>query len=269
MKDGSTQVPLKQLRDEAQHAEAIVAAQAGAAAPIVPRPVRRYRAVLFQVYIILAAIALAVLLFYARTVAYFTFDLTIERWVQGYTPAWFDALMRFITELGFPPLAYLLPLLIIVFVFVIGLRWEATVLTISVVGIALLGTLVKVFVQRQRPTPALVNVFSPLSDYSFPSGHVLFFVGFFGFLFFLIYTLTPHSLPRALGLVLFGTLIALVGISRVYLGQHWPSDVLGAYLLGSVWLALMIYLYRWGKQRFFVNQPQAPEAAATPGETRI
>lgn len=270
MKDVSTHEPLQQLKGEAQHAEAVVTAQAqaGAAPPIVPRPVRRYRAVLFQAYIIIATIALAILLFYARTVAYFTFDLTIERWVQGFTPVWFDALMRFISELGFPPLAYLLPSFIIILVFFIGLRWEATVLTISVVGIELLGTLVKLLVQRGRPTPDLVNVFSPLSDYSFPSGHVLLFVGFLGFLFFLLYTLARHSLARTIGLLVIGALIALVGISRVYLGQHWPSDVLGAYLMGSVWLALMIYLYRWGKPRFFVNQPRAPEAAATSGEIK-
>ena len=121
------------------------------------------------------------------------------------------------------------------------------------VGVGLLGSLVKEVVQRQRPTPALVNVFSPLSDYSFPSGHVLFFTAFLGFLFFLLYTLTPHSTLRTLGLVIMGALIGLVGVSRVYLGQHWPSDVLGAYLMGSVWLALMIYLYRWGKPRFFVH----------------
>lgn len=270
MKDVAVHEPLNRLKADAQHAESRVAAQTqvGVAAAIVPRPVRRYRAMLFQFYIVAATIALAILLFYARTVAYFTFDVTLERWVQGFTPVWFDALMRFVSDLGFAPLSFLLLALIILFVFVIGLRWEASVLMISAVGVGLLGTLVKLFVQRQRPTPDLVNVFSSLSDYSFPSGHVLLFTGFLGFLFFLVYTLTPHSLPRTLGLVLFGALIALVGISRVYLGQHWPSDVLGAYLMGSVWLALMIYLYRWGKPRFFVNQPQAPEVAPASIETK-
>lgn len=243
-------------------------AQDGTVVPVAPRPVRRYRALLFQVYVIAAAIAFATLLLYARTVAYFAFDVTVARWVQGFTPAWFGALMRFISDLGFPPLAYLLPSLIIIFVFVIGLRWEAAVLTISVVGIDLLGTLVKLLVQRGRPTPDLVNVFSPLNDYSFPSGHVLLFVGFLGFIFFLLYAVARHSLGRTIGLLVFGALIALVGISRVYLGQHWPSDVVGAYLMGSVWLALMIYLYRWGKPRFFVNQPRAPGAAMS-GEMKV
>jgi undecaprenyl-diphosphatase len=51
----------------------------------------------------------------------------------------------------------------------------------------------------------------------------------------------------------------MMGLSRIYQGQHWFSDVMGAYLLGSLWLALTIWIYRWGKPRFFVHQPVAPE----------
>jgi undecaprenyl-diphosphatase len=54
-------------------------------------------------------------------------------------------------------------------------------------------------------------------------------------------------------------LIALIGMSRIYLGQHWASDVLGAYLLGTLTLVVNIWFYRWGKKRFFVRQPVAPE----------
>lgn len=263
MADSTNPKPLEQLKVQAQHAEAVTAvqAQAGAAPAIVPRPVRRYRALLFQGYVVAATIAFGVLFIYARTIAYFAFDVTVEHWVQSFNPYWFDALMRFVSAVGFSPQAEILTGLIILFLIAIGLRWEALMLTFAEVGVSSLGALVKVIVQRPRPTSALVNVFAPISDYSFPSGHVLLFTAFLGFLFFLLYTLVPHSTRRTLGLALFGALIALVGVSRVYLGEHWPSDVVGAYLLGSLWLTLTIYLYGWGKPRFFVNQPLAPAAA--------
>jgi undecaprenyl-diphosphatase len=123
--------------------------------------------------------------------------------------------------------------------------------------------MVKEYIQRPRPGIDVVEVFHILDSYSFPSGHVMFYAGFYGFLWFLAYTLLKRSWFRTLLLILLGTLIALVGISRIYLGQHWASDVLGAYLLGSLCLVLTIELYRWGKTRFFVRQPAAPEKPKT------
>jgi len=90
------------------------------------------------------------------------------------------------------------------------------------------------------------------------------YTAFFGFLMFLGYTLLKPSFARTVMLVILGSLVGLVGLSRIYLGDHWASDVVGAYLLGSLWLALSIAIYRWGKTRFFVRQPLAPEK---PGPT--
>jgi undecaprenyl-diphosphatase len=113
-------------------------------------------------------------------------------------------------------------------------------------------------IQRPRPTGDLVAVVSMLDSYSFPSGHVMFYIGFFGFLFFLTFTLLKHSWMRSLLLTLFGGLIVLVGISRIYLGHHWASDILGASLLGGLTLTFILQFYRWGKKRFFIRQPVAP-----------
>jgi undecaprenyl-diphosphatase len=63
--------------------------------------------------------------------------------------------------------------------------------------------------------------------------------------------LLRKSWLRTLSLIVSGALILLVGASRVYLGQHWTSDVVGAYLLGSLALVLMIHVYRWGKRMKF------------------
>ncbi len=95
----------------------------------------------------------------------------------------------------------------------------------------------------------------------------MYFVTFFGFLLFLTYTLLKPSWGRALLLIIFGIMIAFIGISRIYEGQHWATDVIASYLLGSVWLTATVWIYRWGKPRYFVTQPVAKEVGrdkATP-----
>jgi hypothetical protein len=89
---------------------------------------------------------------------------------------------------------------------------------------------------------------------------VLEFTCFLGFLCFLNYTLVKPSVGRSVVMAALGALMLLMGVSRIYQGQHWFSDVMGAYLLGSLWLALSIKFYRWGKKKFFVRQPVAPKS---------
>ena len=60
-------------------------------------------------------------------------------------------------------------------------------------------------------------------------------------------------------MVVCGALIALIGLSRIYEGHHWASDVVAAYLFGNLWLALTVLGYRWGKPRFFVRPSKAQE----------
>lgn len=206
-----------------------------------------------------ALVVFLVLAVLAHSIAYFTLDVTITHRVQEFRAGWFDALMRALSWIGFAPQVTLVCLAVFVFLLAMGLKWETVVIFASAVGISVLGFGVKLLVDRPRPSADLVNVVSPLSDFSFPSGHVLFFTTFFGFLFFLAYTLLEHSSRRTLLLVLLGGMVALIGLSRIYAGQHWASDVLAAYLLGSIWLTLSVYLYSWGKPRFFVNRPVAKE----------
>ena len=144
-------------------------------------------------------------------------------------------------------------------IYLFGLQWEAVTALVAAALPPLVNVVVKGIIRRPRPTVDLVHVLNVLNSYSFPSGHVMFYVGFFGFLWFLIYTLLKRSVLRTILLIFFGALIVLIGISRIYLGQHWASDVLGAYLLGGLTLAAIFQFYRWGKKRFFVRQPVAPE----------
>src|SRR5205085_12645510 len=120
---------------------------------------------------------------------------------------------------------------------------------------------------RPRPSAELVGFAYKSSEASFPSGHVIFYVCYFGFLFFTAYALLPRgSLARRAALVLSALPVLLVGVSRVYLRAHWPSDVLGAYLISGVWLAVSLAVYeRWKRRATF--HPEEETAAGSSVES--
>ena len=222
-----------------------------------PAGVRRSRAVLFQVTLVFVAVAFAGLTFLVKTIPSIALDLWITRAIQSLDFKPFALLMSLVSWPGYSPQAMIIAGLIIVLIYCSGLHWEAVMALIAVILSTALNLLIKELIRRPRPAPELVNVFATLNSYSFPSGHVMFYAGFLGFMGFLAFCMMKPSLIRTLLLVLCAGLVILIGISRIYLGAHWASDVLGSYLLGSLTLVASIQLYRWGKTRFFVHQPAA------------
>jgi undecaprenyl-diphosphatase len=232
-------------------------AQQVARAEATSRPTRLYRTYLFQFLLITTIGAFAILTFMVKTIPAFPIDLAVTRAIQSIDFPFFAEFMSLISWPGFVPQSYLLPVLVALMIYLFGLRWEAITALVATVLSGILNILVKDLVQRPRPTVDVVDVFRILNSYSFPSGHVMFYLGFLGFLWFLAFTLLKKSWKRTSLLILFAVFILLVGPSRIYLGQHWASDVLGAYLLGSLTLVIILQFYRWGKKRFFVHQPAA------------
>jgi undecaprenyl-diphosphatase len=165
--------------------------------------------------------------------------------------------MRLTSWPGFLPQSIIITLLIAFMLYMYGLHWESVTSLLAAILSGVTNELVKDIIQRPRPAVDLVDVFAVLKSYSFPSGHVMFYVSLFGFVWYLAYTLLKRSLKRSLLLGFVGSFILLVGVSRIYLGQHWASDVLGAYLLGGLILAGIILFHQWGRKRFFVRQPVA------------
>ena len=236
-------------------------AHEAARAATAPPPVRRYRAVLFQLSLVMITAAFAILTFLVKTTPSFPIDLQITRGIQQISIPLFYELMVVVSWPGFGPQSMIITALIVLMIYGFGLHWEAMTALIAAAFSTAVNVLVKDLIQRPRPTIAAVHVLDALNSYSFPSGHVMFYLSFFGFLWFLAFSLLKPSVKRGLLLVFFGGLVILIGISRIYVGEHWASDVLGSYLLGTLTLVAIIQLYRWGKTRFFIRQPVAAAAA--------
>jgi membrane-associated phospholipid phosphatase len=126
-----------------------------------------------------------------------------------------------------------------------GFRRQAVVLAAGLVLLPLLQAGIKEIVDRPRPSPDLVEIRASFSSPSFPSGHVMSPTYLYGFV--LYFALSSH-LPPAARASLAGICVAVLALSAlasVWLGVHWPSDVLGGYAWGSILLLPSVIVCRW------------------------
>lgn len=225
-----------------------------ATAPV-PRPRALRRLWRIETYFVVALAAFAVLAILASLNPYFGWDLFVSRrfnWRNIDSPALLAA-MRFISTIGNRWIPYAITTITAILFLLFRRRSEAAALVFSTAGSGLVNSLLKILIARPRPAPDLIPAYRDMMTQSFPSGHVTFFVCYFGFLFFVSYALLRRgSLARKFALTITAVFVALIGSSRVYLGAHWPSDTIGAYLWSGVWLGISLWLYRrWKQERTF------------------
>jgi undecaprenyl-diphosphatase len=203
-------------------------------------------------------LAFAVLAGFAYFDTYFSWDLRIARGLQNLPVPGLLNFMRFVSVFGNTWKPYAITTVTALLFLAFSRRSEAAGLVLSAGGSSILNGLIKVLIARPRPTAELVTIYRDLHTQSFPSGHVTFYVCYFGFLFFVAYALLPlRSMARRAALTLTLLPVALIGLSRVYLGAHWPSDTLGAYLMGGLWLAFSLHVYRIWKERATFHPEEA------------
>lgn len=172
-------------------------------------------------------------------------DVTITKEFQENQALWLSTSMLAISWLGYHFVVFsALILLAAVAFWLVNLRMEAILIIAQSVVSLLVNGAIKLIVGRPRPNSHLVDVLSQASGQSFPSGHVMSYVAFFGLLFSLgVILLKRDRWWHYLILIIPALIVILVGPSRIYLGDHWASDVLGAYLIGGVLLGIGLWIY--------------------------
>ena len=168
------------------------------------------------------------------------FDILTLLWIDTHSPDWLDAPMRVVTALGY--YWVVLPLLVLsAYAFYRrGRMISAVLLVVSTCGgMVLTATLKSVF---QRTRPELFESGYTASFYSFPSGHATIAVGFYGTLAILV-AWRLKGFWRWSVVAAGALLVLLIGYSRMYLGVHYPTDILAGYLAAPLWVGTVTLAY--------------------------
>ena len=193
----------------------------------------------FGVYIIFF-ILFGVLCYLAHEYATFPGDVTISLWIQRIDSSFFTQLMEGVSFVG-----RAISVSITIAVLAAGLLLfrrirEAFFIVILPAIAGLANELVKALVDRPRPEGTLA-----MGVNSFPSGHTTYATVICGCIFFLAPRVLKWPIAARLIQVLSVLFIGLMGISRVFLEAHWPSDILGGLILGGLILAPGFFIYRY------------------------
>ncbi|RWY55462.1 phosphatase PAP2 family protein [Mucilaginibacter gilvus] len=170
-------------------------------------------------------------------------DVEFSEEVQEHQNKFLDTAMYLISVPGYMPES---PIMIVFtsLVFFLFRYKKAAVFVMLTMLAGLVSTVVKALVNRPRPSDDVVRIVLKTTQQSFPSGHVLFYVVFFGFLVVLMYQL--EDIPKFLRWFVMAVslfMIFAIPFSRIYLGAHWFTDVMGGFLLGVLCLYLLSWLY--------------------------
>ena len=219
------------------------------------RVIRRERAVLIgYIAYVVALAAIIVLGLAAHAYSVLPGDLPFTREIQeSHNPVLYG-FMYFISWIGYSPQVVLIEIGVIVLLAALRLRIEAIFVALTSLADTV-GGLIKLLVGRHRPQASLVHVAVHLTGPSFPSGHTVHYTVFYGFILFILATSFRPSWGRNILIAVCVVLVVSIGLSRIYLGEHWLTDVLGGYLVGATCLVPIILGYRWTRARYIITSP--------------
>ncbi|GAF06649.1 type 2 phosphatidic acid phosphatase family protein [Paenibacillus pini JCM 16418] len=175
------------------------------------------------------------------------FDQFFIHVVQGMENEKLTSVMKWFTSVGSSGVVIPLTIIVMVLLFVLLKHRRELILLIWVLaGSEILNVILKMIFHRTRPdTHRLIDI----SGFSFPSGHSMGAFSLYGVLAYLLWRHIPSAVMRVVWVIFCALMILMIGVSRIYLGVHYPSDVLGGYLISAFWLTLSIGYFAKGKQK--------------------
>ncbi|WP_131538848.1 phosphatase PAP2 family protein [Pedobacter nototheniae] len=215
------------------------------------------RNALVAIFILLVIAFIALSIFVAHH-PILKFDIDVSLLIQKYHSEALDKIMLAISIFGEIPFSLICVLIVAAIFYFKNYKREALYIALVMFsGLIILG--IKRIINRPRPTGFNVRLVEVFRFQSYPSGHVLSYVLFFGFLIILMNTL--KDIPKVTRLVLTyisAFLIISISISRIYLGAHWFTDTLGGFLLGLICLFPLCYFYFKNKAAYLSNSVSKP-----------
>ena len=187
-------------------------------------------------------------------------DREVSIFIQSISFSGLESTMRAVSLLGSRPVALTLLFALALPLWSLGYRKESSLLFLTLVA-DLMNSPIKDVIGRQRPNETFVQLLSPASNGpGFPSGHAVHLMVFFGALIYILPRTVKSVFWVRLVSVFLISLILLGGISRIYLGLHWASDVIGGYLYGVFYLGLIMlvdqqWASRTARQKSLAESP--------------
>ncbi|MBB6669237.1 phosphatase PAP2 family protein [Cohnella nanjingensis] len=170
------------------------------------------------------------------------FDDAVIRFWQGMESPGLTAAMKAFSAIGYGVPVTVISIVSMLFLyFVLRHRRELLLFVFAVAGSGLLNTILKATFHRERPT---LHRLVEEHGFSFPSGHAMGAFSLYGILAYLLWRHIPVVWGRVLLIAASAFLILAIGVSRIYLGVHYPSDILGGYLATGCWLCAIIGVYQ-------------------------
>ncbi len=198
--------------------------------------------VVILVLLLLCGIAISLAAYFFGV---FRFDMRVAFALRGEDDPAFAALMTSVSFLGDGWVPVIL-VFAVAGICAVRKKWIEAAFVIATLSSGIVAGVIKILVSRPRP-PAFTlepnDIFQSFNQYAYPSGHVMFFVVFFGFAGFLSWKFLEGWI-RWITVSVCAILIVLIGPSRIYLGVHWVSDVIGSYVIGTFWLIILVLLYQ-------------------------